>query len=95
MATVYLIHFDRPIGSDEHSAQHYLGFAKNLKARLRHHQTGNGAAIMAAVSALGIGWKVVKTWETTTDKEAYLLEVKLKSRHNHKALCPVCNPKLI
>lgn len=93
MATVYLIHFDRPIGNERHTAQHYIGFAKNLAARLKHHRSGNGSAIMAAVSAQGIPWQVVRTWEVPADRDGYLLELKLKARHRHKQMCPVCNPR--
>mgnify|MGYP001769837625 CR=1 FL=1 len=94
MATpvVYLIHFAQPIGNDRHQAQHYIGFAKRLADRIKHHRSGNGAAIMAAVTEQGIDWQVVRTWEVATPHDGYLLEIKLKSRHDHKQLCPICNP---
>lgn len=89
---VYLIHFDQPIGSDGHMAQHYIGFTQNLVTRLRHHKAGTGAYIMAAVSRQGIPWNVVRTWDVATKDEGYALESKLKACHNHKLLCPICNP---
>jgi len=63
--TVYLIHFERPIGDLDNprgQAQHYLGFTEDLEARLEAHRTGNGSAIMAAVARAGVGWHLVRTW---------------------------------
>ena len=91
MGTVYLIHFDRPIGdlTNPHGqAQHYLGFTNDLDARLAAHRSGNGSKIMSAVSAAAIGWQVVRTWEG-----GRTLERKLKNQHNSPRLCPICNGK--
>ena len=88
MITVYLIHFDKPLGQGRHGqAQHYIGSTINLKGRLRHHRNGSGSRIMAAVQAAGIGWKVVRTWESET-REA---ESQLKRQKNARRFCPVCN----
>jgi len=88
---IYLIHFDRPIGnlSNPHGqAQHYLGYTDNLDERLARHHEGRGAAIMAAVTQQGIGWRVVRTWEGDRATEKAL-----KRRKNHRQLCPICSPK--
>ena len=87
MSIVYLIHFDQPIGSTRHQAQHYIGFAsKSLKKRLEEHRNGNGAAIMAEVARRGITWKVVKTWSHGTR----VLERQLKNQKHAWTHCPVC-----
>lgn len=86
---VYLHHFDSPLGSEKHQAQHYLGSCVDLKARDTLHHTGKGAKILAACVAQGIGFKVVRVWAG-----GRRLERKLKNRHNHAKLCPVCNAKL-
>lgn len=89
MGTVYLIHFDEPIGdtSNPHgSAQHYVGYTDNLPQRIETHRSGNGAAIMAAVQGQGVGWRVVKTWLGERS-----LERRIKRQHNHKRYCPICN----
>lgn len=88
MGTVYLIHFERPIGDLDNprgQARHYLGFTEDLEARLEAHRTGNGSAIMAAVARAGVGWELVRTWEG--DRK---VERRLKNQHNSPRLCPVC-----
>lgn len=70
------------------TAQHYIGYAKDLPHRLREHQTGQGSSLLHYATRTGINWRVVRTW-----KGGYQLEHDLKRRHNAPALCPVCNPR--
>jgi hypothetical protein len=88
--TVYLIHFDRPIGKGRMGkAQHYLGFVEDgqLWERMCKHASGQGAKIMAAVSLqYNIGWRCVRTWEG-----GRTLERQLKNKKRAKALCPMCS----
>lgn len=89
--TVYLIHFDRPIGNPNNprgQAQHYLGWTGNLTERMLAHVKGQGAAIMAFLSESKIGWQVVKTW-----KGGRHLERQLKNRKQASFFCPVCQRK--
>jgi hypothetical protein len=85
--TVYLIHIDAKIAGH---AQHYMGWAGNLKSRLGQHRRGTSRAskLMAEVKRLGLTWQLARTWE----EEDRNFERKLKNRKNHRALCPVCNP---
>jgi len=86
--TVYLIHFNRPIGDLRNRrgmAQHYLGWTRDLTQRLDAHRSGNGSAIMAAVARAGVGWELARTWEGSRG-----LERKLKRQHNGPRLCPIC-----
>ncbi len=86
--TVYLIHFDRPLGDLDNprgQARHYLGYSDDLQARLARHREGNGAAIMAAVARAGIDWTVARTWNGDRG-----LERRLKKGHNSPRLCPIC-----
>jgi hypothetical protein len=88
MGTVYLIHFDVPLGdlsNPRGRAQHYLGYTDDLAARLEAHAGGNGSAIMAAVSEAGIVWRLVRTWDGDR-----ALERQLKRQHNAPRLCPLC-----
>lgn len=88
IGTVYLIHFEKPIGNTDkpaNYAQHYIGFSKDLDKRLVMHQAGRGAAIIAVVEALGIGYRVVRTW--TGDR---YFERQLKKQRHHKRYCPIC-----
>ena len=93
MQTVYLIHFDRPYvaktGNKKKQAQHYIGWTPNLTARVATHAKGQGARLMEIVTAEGIGWRVVRTWEG--DRK---LERKLKSRHRPAVFCPCCNQRI-
>ena len=86
--TVYLIHFNRPIGDLDNprgQARHYLGFTHDLAQRLDAHRNGNGSAIMAAVASKGVGWELARTWDGNRG-----LERKLKRQHNGPRLCPIC-----
>lgn len=86
--TVYLIHFDRPIGNPENprgQAQHYIGWTDSLQERLRSHSRGRGAAILAFLSQVGIGWNLARVWEGSRQ-----LERRLKNRKKARQLCPIC-----
>lgn len=56
---VYVLRFDRPLGSKQHAAQFYVGWTKDLDARMWHHRRGTGAAITRAAVERGIGFEVV------------------------------------
>lgn len=81
MGTIYLLHFDRPY---KH-ARHYLGWTRDLPARIARHFSGHGSKLMRAVQRAGIGAKVVRTWPG--DRH---LERALKNRKNGCRLCPEC-----
>lgn len=88
MGTVYLIHFDRPIGDLDNprgQARHYLGYTDDLETRLKAHRQGNGARLMEVIAEAGISWTLVRTWQGNR-----ALERKLKDRHNAPKLCPIC-----
>lgn len=92
MGTVYLIHFDAPLGNTSNprgQARHYIGYTDDLPARIETHRRGNGAAIMAAVRRAGIGWEVVRTWAGGRD-----LERRLKRRKKARCLCPICQKEV-
>ena len=89
----YLIHFETPYqsktGGQTKKAQHYLGWTINLENRVKLHSTGKGARLLAIVNAESIPWAVVRIW----NEGSHSLEKKLKARHNHGSLCPICNKK--
>ncbi len=84
---VYLIHFDQPL----HHARHYIGKAKFLKLRLKHHKAGSGARILQVCNERGITYDVVRVWKSKTEP-AGKLERRLKNMKNSPELCPICNP---
>lgn len=81
---IYLIHFQRPY---KH-AGHYLGWATNVRARIKRHialaPLRRGSALMRAVLEAEIPFKVVRLWKGTRDDE--------RRFHNggHRIRCPVC-----
>jgi predicted GIY-YIG superfamily endonuclease len=80
MGYLYLIHFDIPY---KH-AKHYLGFSKDIPARLIRHQAGRGSNLMRVIEEAGIPWKVTRIW--VGDR---YLERKFK-KHSSTRYCPVC-----
>lgn len=80
---VYLVHFDRPY---KH-ASHYIGWSRQLEARLAHHRAGRGSTLMRAVSEAGIPWEVVRIWPDA-DRN---FERRLKNMKNAPRLCPICS----
>lgn len=88
LGTVYLLHFLEPIGNPDNSramAQHYIGWSPDAPKRFAKHTAGQGARIVAAVMAAGIGFEVAATWPG--DRR---LERRLKRWHNARKLCPIC-----
>lgn len=83
--TVYLLHFDRPIGH----AKHYMGWAikGRLFARLAQHEAGNGKAsrLTRALARQGGTFTLARTWEGDR-----FLERRLKNRNGGTRLCPIC-----
>lgn len=89
LGKVYLIHAHGHVGNEKHRASHYLGWAKDLPARIREHEKGTGAKLVAAFNDAGVSWEVV-WWIDQTDRG---FERLLKRRHNHADLCPICRKK--
>lgn len=83
---VYLLHFDSPIAPGKHTAQHYLGYADNLNARIEQHRAGTGARLCEVAKERGISFVIARTWEG-----GRLLERQLKNRKNAPKLCPLCS----
>jgi len=82
MTGVYLIHFSPAY---KH-AKHYLGFARDIDARLALHQAGGGARLTQVAAANGCTLILARVW-VGGDRA---LERKLKGRKNAPALCPIC-----
>lgn len=85
--TLYLLHFDRPLGH----AAHYLGYSKTEDAvakRVEAHRVGKGSTLMAALRAAGIGFTLVRLWPNGERTD----ERRLKG-HGSPRYCPRCNPR--
>lgn len=81
--TVYLIHFSEPL---KH-AHHYLGYTRDLAARMDAHRNGQGARLLQVIQSFGIEYTVVRTWPGGRK-----LERQLKNQHHTPRLCPICHP---
>jgi predicted GIY-YIG superfamily endonuclease len=82
---IYLIHFDIKL----HHTQHYLGWVENdLEKRFKLHCSGGGAKILRRCNEMGIGYKIVATFEGDRN-----LERKMKNTNNLKQYCPCCKNK--
>jgi predicted GIY-YIG superfamily endonuclease len=84
MATVYLLHFDRPYPRGKRP-RHYLGWAVDLEERLQEHRRGEKSRLMLACAQEGIGFRVVRTWAGGRE-----MERRLKRRKAPFRLCPEC-----
>lgn len=82
--TVYLLHFSRPI-SENHTAQHYIGWAYHLGSRIEQHLKGRGARLTQVAKARGISFEIAASWPGDRSYER-----KLKRRKRASALCPIC-----
>lgn len=81
---IYLLHFDRKL----HHAQHYLGYAHDVDARVEHHRNGTGARLTQVIKDAGISFVVARTWQGGRD-----VERRLKNQKHAPRLCPICNPR--
>ena len=79
---LYLLHFDPPY---KH-AGHYLGWAKDIDARLGAHMRGTGARLVAVAVAAGCRVELVRVWGGWTRKD----EARLKKQGSRARLCPIC-----
>ena len=82
---VYLYHLAEPI-SNEHTSQHYLGWAPKLAGRDYHHKQGRGARFTQVAVERGIEFKLVRVWPGA-DRN---FERELKDQKNLAMLCPHC-----
>jgi predicted GIY-YIG superfamily endonuclease len=86
---IYLIHFDTPLSH----ARHYIGFVREddgLDARIAEHRSGQGARLLRACNAAGIGWRVVATFPG--DRKA---ERRMKRWRCIARTCPVCRAEAL
>lgn len=81
---VYLLHLSEPY---KH-ARHYIGHATDLDARIARHRAGDGARLIAVITAAGLSFELARTWPGGRD-----LERAIKRRKNAPRLCPLCTPK--
>ncbi len=82
----YLIHFERPI----FGAQHYLGWALDIDARVRLHLRGRGARLVRQALAANIRVELVRVWlgaDTAREREL--------KRTAPKRYCPLCRPRRV
>jgi predicted GIY-YIG superfamily endonuclease len=79
--TIYLLHFDRPLGH----ARHYTGWTRDLVRRLARHGRGQGARLLQVAHERGIKWTLAATWAGTRADER-----KKKDSGSARRYCPIC-----
>lgn len=94
-STIYVLHFDPPYsarigGADRIKvAGHYLGScAGDPRERLAEHVAGRGSPLVRA--AVQAGSKIVLAATMPGGRGD---ERRLKRRHHHARLCPICSPE--
>lgn len=90
MGTLYLLHFERPLGDPDRpraSAQHYIGWTNGVSVddRISAHRKGRGAVITRAAMRQGIEMHLVKTWPGTPNQER-----RAKKNGHFERRCPIC-----
>jgi hypothetical protein len=70
-------------------AQHYIGIATHLDARINHHRNGTGSHFTQRAVTLGIEFTLARTWEDATRED----ERRLKAQKNAPRYCPICHPE--
>lgn len=86
LSGVYLLHYEEPMNG----AQHYLGASRDVFARIRHHEAGNGARFPAAFRRAGINFELARLWIATVAENPFHMERRLKRGKNNRKLCPTC-----
>ena len=81
--TVYLLHFERPYKG---KMRHYLGFTRNLDARLKDHHDGTACVTTKRAFDRGIGFVLARTWLGPVKMERAI------KRHGVVRSCPICTP---
>jgi predicted GIY-YIG superfamily endonuclease len=81
---VYLLHLDPAY----RHARHYIGWTRDLAARLEAHRAGRGARLMEVVKQAGGSFRLARTWPGDRDRERAI-----KNRHEAPKLCPECSPR--
>ena len=88
MATLYILHFDRPYWRN---CQHYVGYTKlPLEERLKKHRSGTGARLVKYAIKHGNDFRVAYTEEFDTPIEARRKELKLKKERHLPRYCKYC-----
>lgn len=80
---IYILQFDKPLGSAKHAARYYIGYCQDdscLNRRIKAHKKGKGAAITRAAVERGIGFKCVATMEGNRTMERRLKNMKNTKR---------------
>ena len=85
MSFVYILHFDKPISPD-HTAQHYVGFTKDIDQRIRQHRKGKGSRFCAVAKERVIKFILAELLIGERD-----LEKAIKRQKNTKKFCPICS----
>lgn len=83
---VYVLHFDRPVGTERQQARHYIGWALRAEPRIQAHRRGWGARLLEVLHEAGGSFTVAQVWPDATRAD----ERRLKNRGGGSRVCAVC-----
>ena len=79
--SVYVLHFEPAY----HHARHYIGWARDVDARLAEHRDGSGSPLLRAALAAGVRVELALVMAGSRQ-----LERRLKRWHKTGQFCPLC-----
>jgi predicted GIY-YIG superfamily endonuclease len=83
---IYILHFDTKL----HHAEHYVGSAANVPARLEDHAKGHGARLTQVLIEKGITWRLGAVAQCHDPKHRRVCERHLKNMKKARLFCEIC-----
>lgn len=90
---IYLLHFDRAVGTERNAARHSLCVADGNTDHdnlLAEHRAGRGNRLSRRAVASGATMQIVAT---RPGDRATLAHYQLTYKQCYTVICPVCNPR--
>lgn len=88
MGDIYLLHGTEPVGNENHSARHYIGYTeRDVEVRIQEHVDGVGSPLVWHLARAG-EVLLARLWRNKSRH----FERRLKNQKNHGRMCPHCNP---
>lgn len=86
IGSVYVLHFSKPVGTKRQQAQHYIGWASDVDARIAAHRQGKGARLTQVAVERGCELEVAQVIPGVTRD----FERTLKNRGSGHRNCAIC-----
>lgn len=91
MATLYVLHFNRPYWMN---CRHYVGYTSlPLERRLEAHRSGRGSLLVRYALKQGCDFEVAYQLDVPTAAEARRIELRIKKLKRMPQTCPLCQAR--